>query len=466
MNRTARRVLMLVFAVSAAATAIAAVWATRSATPDLGLWLGLLLAGAVMEYVTIAGDDDEEHPFSLATTFHIAAILLLPPGWAALVAGGATGIGEAARRRSPIRVAFNSGVALTATLAGGAAYNAALPEGGRFGWQMYPALLALLLAYIPVMVIAVESITTAVSGQRPDLMSWIRPAELLAYLTEACIAVVLAVLVDKTPKMLAVSVLLFAAVFLSIKRYRALKSETRQTLRALAAAVDARDPYTAAHSERVGEMAADLASALGLPNRIVLDVRWAGRLHDLGKIVVDNSILHKEGALDQREWELMRSHPNVSAELLEPLSLTRRLGPGVRYHHERQDGGGYFGVRGDDIPIEAALITIADSYDAMTTDRPYRKAMTREQALGRIEDLSGTQFHPEFARAFVAMMRGEPVEEASMVRTSKARRRLWLRRARGDDPVDSARAWPEMPDLDEQADWPAAKSDVSETHVS
>jgi HD-GYP domain-containing protein (c-di-GMP phosphodiesterase class II) len=213
-------------------------------------------------------------------------------------------------------------------------------------------------------------------------------------------------------------------------------------------------------------MASALASALRLPNRIVLDVKWAGRLHDLGKVVVDNSILHKQAALDEREWDLMRSHPNVSAELLEPLSLTRRLGPGVRFHHERQDGGGYFGVYGDDIPIEAALITIADSYDAMTTDRPYRKAMTREQALGRIEELSGTQFHPEFARAFVAMMRGEPVEEASMVRSARARRRLWWRRARGDDPVDSARAWPEMPDLAEPAEWAGSKTDVSETHVS
>lgn len=447
MNRTARIVLAITLTTSAAAVLIAAALAWSSETPRLGLWLGLLLAGAAMELATIPGDDEEaEHPFSLASSFHLAAAILLPAGWAALVAGGSTALGETVRRRSPIRICFNTGVALTATLAGSAAYHGVMPASGElaFGWSMYPAVAVMLLVYVPIMVTAVESISTAVAGERWDLASWIRPAEFLAYLMEACLAVVLAVLIDTAPEVLAFSVLILAAVFLSIKRHRDLRSETRHTLRALAAAVDARDPYTAAHSERVGAMASELAERVQLPTRLVAATRWAGRLHDLGKVVVDNSILHKRGALDEREWQLMRSHPGVSADLLEPLSLTRDLGPAIRYHHERPDGRGYYHLPGSDLPIEAALIAIADAYDAMTTDRPYRQALGQDEALARIEAGLGTQFHPQLGRAFIAMMRGEEVAPVDLTRPTP-RRRSWFRRdetAEPEDLLERIDGWP------------------------
>jgi HD-GYP domain-containing protein (c-di-GMP phosphodiesterase class II) len=204
-------------------------------------------------------------------------------------------------------------------------------------------------------------------------------------------------------------VLILAAVFLSIKRHRALKSETRRTLQALAQAVDARDPYTAAHSERVSAMASRLAERLELPTKQVLVTRWAGRLHDLGKVVVDNSVLHKNGPLDDREWQLMRSHPKVAVDLLAHLSLTRDMLPGIHYHHERPDGRGYYNLAAEELPIEAALIALADSYDAMTTDRPYRKALSTEEALRRIEDGLGTQFRTDVGNAFIAMIRGDEV---------------------------------------------------------
>ncbi len=414
MNRTARTILAITLTISAAAVLVAAFLAKSTDPPRLGLWLGLLLAGAAMELMTIPGDADEaEHPFSLASSFHLASAILLPPGWAAIVAGGSTALGETMRRRSPIRVLFNTGVAFTATLAGGAAYQGSLPNGDErvFGWTMYPAVIAMLLAYVPIMIVAVESISTAVAGDRWDPKSWIRPPELLAYLMEACLAVVLAVLISSAPQVLAFTVLILASVFLSIKRHRTLKSETRRTLRALASAVDARDPYTAAHSERVSTMASRLAERIELPTKQVLVTRWAGRLHDLGKVVVDNSVLHKDGPLDDREWQLMRSHPKVAVDLLAHLSLTRDMLPGIHYHHERPDGHGYYSLDGEDLPIEAALIALADSFDAMTTDRPYRKALSTEEALRRIEEGLGTQFDPELGRAFIAMIRGDEVAQ-------------------------------------------------------
>jgi len=466
-NRTARIVLAITLSISAVAVVVAALLARTTETPKLGLWLGLLLAGAAMELATIPGDDEEaEHPFSLASSFHMAAAILLPAGWAALVAGGSTALGETVRRRSPIRTFFNAGVALTATLVGSLAYHGALPASDEraFGWSMYPAVLVMLLCYVPIMVIAVESISTAVAGDRWDPVSWIHPAELFAYLMEACLAVVLSVLIDSAPEVLAFSVLILAAVFLSIKRHRALKSETRQTLRALAAAVDARDPYTAAHSERVGAMASQLAQRVQFPSKLVLATRWAGRLHDLGKVVVDNAILHKHGALDEREWQLMRSHPGVSADLLEPLSLTRDLGPAIRYHHERPDGRGYYNLPGRDLPVEAALIAIADAFDAMTTDRPYRKALSQDEALSRIEQGLGTQFDPQLGRAFVAMMRGEEVAPIEVARPTQ-RRRAWFRRASDDpDPLDKIE-WPTMASVPEDLHPTAIANDAPEAPV-
>lgn len=456
MNRNARIILAITLTISAIAVVVAAFHARSTDVPRLGLWLGLLLAGAAMELATISGDDEEgEHPFSLASSFHLASAILLPAGWAALVAGGSTALGETVRRRSPIRVCFNAGMALTATLGGSAAYHAVLPDSAEraFGWSMYPAVLIMLFVYVPIMVTAVESISTAVAGERWDMRSWVHAPELFAYLMEGCVAVVLAVVIDGAPEVLAFTVLILAAVFLSIKRHRALRSETRQTLRALAAVVDARDPYTAAHSERVGNMASQLAEEIQLPTRQVLATKWAGRLHDLGKVVVDNAILHKNGALDDREWQVMRSHPGVSADLLEPLSLTRDLGPAIRYHHERPDGRGYYNLPGTDLPIEAALIALADSYDAMTTDRPYRKALDKEEALRRIESGLGTQFHPELGRAFVAMMRGEEVGPVELER-QPTRRTSWFRRTEAGEPhfLEEMANWSQMPTLPREID--------------
>jgi HD-GYP domain-containing protein (c-di-GMP phosphodiesterase class II) len=458
-NRVAKTVIAVTLGISAIALAAAIILATQSNTPKLALWLGLLLAGAAMELATVAGDEEEsEHPFSLASSFHLLSAIVLPPGWAALIAGGSTALGETVRRRAPVRVLFNAGVAVTSTLIASSAFHRFVPveDAGQFGWSIYPAFLVMLVVYVVITVSAVEAVITALAHHRWDLVSWAKPSELLAFLMEGCVAVVLAVLINSAPKVLAFSVLILVAVFLSMKHNRSLKRETRQTLRALAAAVDARDPYTAKHSERVGLIASRLAESLDLPSRQVSATRWAGRLHDLGKIVVDNAILHKDGPLDDRQWKLMRSHPEVAAELLEPLSLTRNLGPAIRYHHERPDGQGYYKVGGDELPLEACMIALADAYDAMTTDRPYRKALTPEEALSRIEAGLGTQFHRKLGIAFLAMMRGQSIPEVELPRQS--RRPSWLpslnRRpaAVEEDLIDRITEWPTEANLPEGRD--------------
>lgn len=174
MNRAQKTVLAIALTISAAAALIAILLASSADEPvSPQLWIGLLLGGALMELATIPGDEEEaEHPFSLATSFHLAAVMLLPGGWAALIAGGATLLGETARRKSPIRIAFNTGVAITATLAAkqvftGLSQSATISDPG---WGIYVPVIAMLVVYVAVTVFAVEAISTATTGNRWDVL--------------------------------------------------------------------------------------------------------------------------------------------------------------------------------------------------------------------------------------------------------------------------------------------------------
>lgn len=419
-------VLMLVVGIAAAV----GTFAISALTHGPSHWIlafSLALAGAIGELATISGDTEEgERTFSLATTVHLAAAMLLTPAWASLAAAAGTASGEMARR-TPLRVTiFNASVSMISTSAAAWVFHTLHPEE-TFGWNTYPALAAAVLTYIPLNILPVGAICSAVEGVRWHPLSWLPASDLATFVMEGCLAAVLSMLVRSSLAGLFFPAPLLIAIFLSLKRYRLLRRETRQTLRALVSVIDARDPSTAAHSERVGELSARLGTAIGLSQPLVREVRWAGRLHDLGKLAVEDAVLFKPGSLDDDEWESMRRHPAVSAELLEPLGPTRGLASAVRFHHERHDGKGYYRVPADQIPLISSIITIVDAFDAMTTDRPYRRALSSEAALEIIERGAGAQFNPYLGNAFVAMMRGLPVEPIQAERTSvltQLRRRL------------------------------------------
>jgi response regulator RpfG family c-di-GMP phosphodiesterase len=193
-----------------------------------------------------------------------------------------------------------------------------------------------------------------------------------------------------------------AAAIENARLYEDLRATFQQTIQGLARAIDKMDRYTAGHSERVATYSTYLAVRLGLPTDVVEIVRQSALMHDIGKIgCVMN--LNKPGKLTQDEYEMFKRHPVYGRDILDPIKFLHPLVPGVHLHHERWDGRGYpLGLKGNDVPLIARIIAVADTYDAMTSDRAYRRALPHEVAVGEIERCSGTQFDPEVAHDFTS----------------------------------------------------------------
>jgi response regulator RpfG family c-di-GMP phosphodiesterase len=201
-----------------------------------------------------------------------------------------------------------------------------------------------------------------------------------------------------------------AAAIENAKLYEDLKGTFRQTIRGLASAIDKMDRYTAGHSERVAAYAQILAIKLGLGEDEIEVVRQSALMHDIGKIgCVMN--LNKPGKLSQAEYEIFKQHPGYGKDILEPITFLHPLIPGVYMHHERWDGRGYpLGLKGQDIPLIARIISVADTYDAMTSDRAYRKALPHEVSLNEIRRCIASQFDPDVGNEFVEAIESHRAE--------------------------------------------------------
>lgn len=176
---------------------------------------------------------------------------------------------------------------------------------------------------------------------------------------------------------------------------------------ALSRTVEARDNYTERHLYRVADRSVGMARRMGMSEREIESVRLGGLYHDLGKIAVPDRVLHKPAALDRAEYALVRRHPEAGAEIVRPLRAFDGPEAAVLHHHERFDGTGYpYGLRGEEIPLAARIVAVADAFDAMTTDRPYRAALPHDVALQRLSDGSGEQWDPLIIELFLAQYVG------------------------------------------------------------
>ena len=191
-----------------------------------------------------------------------------------------------------------------------------------------------------------------------------------------------------------------------IEDLRRAAEENRQlfvgTVKALAAAIDGKDRYTRGHSERVARFSIAIAEHLGLPDNEIEALRISALLHDVGKIGIDDKVLKKPAKLTNEEFEIMKTHPQKGFKIMSHIPAMREFLPGMYMHHEMINGEGYpQGLRGDEIPMQARIVSVADTFDAMTTDRPYQKAMEFDTALALIKTYVGTRYDERVVDALV-----------------------------------------------------------------
>lgn len=181
-----------------------------------------------------------------------------------------------------------------------------------------------------------------------------------------------------------------------------------RVVQSLVRILEAKDPYTQGHSERIAEYAQKIALHMGFSPEKAETVRKAAELHDIGKLAINENILNKKGKLTDEEWKIIREHPILAEEVLKPVLLDEEMLVMIRSHHERYDGEGYPDkIKGDNINLFAQIIAVADAYDAMISPRAYREPMSKEAAISELKVNSGTQFNTQVVKAFLKMMEEE-----------------------------------------------------------
>lgn len=407
-------------------------------TEPIQTWLPALifltLVSIVLEFVIVplpAGGS-----FSMATIPHVAVILLVPAPFAAASIGLSVLVEQAVHRSPAVKVIFNvAGMLLTGSVASLAM--------GLFGnlWQVAPqqgegARLVLTFVVVAVAYFGTNALLTslvlALAEERPILQVIRRGAgggTLLGELAATAIGAHLALIWVIEPVLTAVLIAPATVIARSFDYIRRLNSETRAAVQSLAEIVDHRDPTTFRHSERVAVNASALARLLGLTDAEIENIEQAASVHDLGKIGVPDRVLLKPGPLTVAEQASMRQHTELGSEILTRFHLFAPGAEIVRHHHERWDGGGYpDGLAGEAIPLGARVVAVADAYDAMTSDRPYRAALSPAEALRRLAAGSGTQWEPRMVEAFLELM-ADPARAAGLAIHGRPRGRSAPRRA-------------------------------------
>lgn len=192
----------------------------------------------------------------------------------------------------------------------------------------------------------------------------------------------------------------------SFKLYVDMKKNYYDTVKALINTIEAKDPYTSGHAERVGDYAVAIAEEMVLKPGQIDTIKNAALLHDIGKIGVNDNVLNKKAKLTDEEFDIIKTHPSIGYDIIKDIGFLSNIMDIVKHHHEKWDGTGYpDGLKGDEIPLETTILTVADSFDAMVTDRPYRKALSVETALGEIVRCRGTQFNPDIVDVSVRVFR-------------------------------------------------------------
>jgi putative nucleotidyltransferase with HDIG domain len=353
---------------------------------------------------------------SVATITHIATIFLVPPPYAALSVGLAVVVEEIVHRRALVRLAFNtSSYVLTIALASLAVRLIGDPRVLVANRDHVP-LVAMVLIVSLVYYVLNDLLTCAIMAltTRRSLAYLVRTNSRGTILAEAgagMVGVLFALVWIVEPFWTALLVIPGAVIARALQYVRQLERETRSAVASLAEVVDHRDASTFHHSERVALYAVATARELNLGEDVVELIEQAAAVHDLGKIAVPDRVLLKPGPLTPEERTAMSVHTEIGARILGQFHLFRSGASIVLHHHEAYDGSGYpHGLAGDAIPIGARVVAVADAFDAMTSDRPYRSAMSIEEAIARLRTGAGQQWDPIVVDALLALLIGGRLE--------------------------------------------------------
>lgn len=386
-------------------------WTISTAQP--GLHWNALAAFAVLGFLSEASYlklrvGRAETQSSISFIPFIGSVLLFDTGWAALIAAAAVFAVEiAVRKKAPIKILFNVSQMIVSVALASWIYQA---FGGNVSLERFSitpyAIGAAVATYFFINSTAVSTVVALGEGVRLG-EAWVRiaGASLVYDIFSSPLALLLAYLYTRfqLPGILALILPLYFIRHIYHVNLQ-LEQVNRDLLELMVKAIEARDPYTSGHSLRVSRIASQIARESGMGHKVVEQTTTAALLHDVGKIFEDFApLLRKEAKLDPTEKALMQTHPTRSAELVATISAFR--GPieqAVRHHHENFDGSGYpLGLAGRAIPIGARIIMLADTMDAMTTDRPYRRALSYERVIAELQRFSGRQFDPELVDVLV-----------------------------------------------------------------
>ncbi|MDY0087902.1 MAG: HD-GYP domain-containing protein [Coriobacteriia bacterium] len=409
----------VVLAVATFVSGVVALLLSESQMPVHWSWMLFVLALATLVAENTAVVLPRGVTTSLSFSLAIATSVLLGPTASGVVnLCSVISFDDLRSHVSPTVLLFNVGQVLFSHVAAGWLY---LTLGGRI--LMLPGVAPAPLAYadlpamiLPLAVLAVSAFalnalfvtigfsvkygTNAVDVWRQHL-AWVFPLQMALSVVGVFIAQVMSI--EAGGFVLFVFPLLVSRQVYT--HYVRLERGYLDTVRSLVGALEAKDPYTRGHSERVAQYAAAIADSMGMSEEKTEQITLAAQLHDLGKVGLSNGILRKPGGLTSEEYFEVRNHPEIGAEIVARVPTLAWLAPIVRHHHERYDGAGYVaGLSGNEIPLEARVLAMADSFDAMTSSRAYRPAMSIEEAAQEILSCEGSQFDPLVVEHLRAMI--------------------------------------------------------------
>ncbi len=374
------------------------------------IWLVLILFLAISIFAEfIPVDLPMAGSITIGFPVDFVIILVYGPALAMLISAIGAIISEVSEKKTSwYKIIFNASQYALSVGVAGLTYQYV---GGVVGFQNFfkfalPAALCALSycvinSFLVTVVIALSQETRITTVWRVNIKEMIP-----SYLAEAPMGFIMAIVYVEVG---IIGILLFFLPLLLARRSFELYTKMRKvyldTIRALAAAIDAKDPYTKGHSERVAEISVALAQELNLSDRDIESIEYTALLHDIGKIGIADNILGKNSSLTNKEFDKIKEHTVMGAKIIEPVDFLKNSYKAIYHHHEKYNGKGYpDGIKSENIPILARIIAVADAYDAMGSDRPYRKKFNKDKILKELKDQSGKQFDPEVIKVLLSVL--------------------------------------------------------------